>query len=50
VENPIPDDKMKEMIDSTLSRIKEEEEKIKREKELEELNEQKKYEETGIKD
>ena len=50
VENPIPDEQMKEMINSTLARIKEENEKVKREKELEELNEQKKYEETWIKD
>lgn len=50
VENPIPEEQMRGMINSTLARIKEENEKIKREKELEELNEQKKYEETGIKD
>ena len=50
VVNPIPEDQMKDMINSTLSKIKEEDEKIKKEKELEELKEQKKYEETGIKD
>ena len=50
VDNPIPEDQMKDIIDSTLSVIKEEDEKIKKDKELEELKEQQKYEETWIKD
>lgn len=50
VSNPIPEDQMKSMIDSNIAKIKEEDEKIKKEKELEELEEQKKYEETWIKD
>lgn len=50
VDNPIPEDQMKSMIDSTLMKIKEEDEKVKKEKELAELEEQKKYEETWIKD
>ncbi len=50
VNNPIPEDQMKNLIDSTLAKIKEEDEKLKREKELAEMEEQKKYEETWIKD
>jgi hypothetical protein len=46
VNNPIPEDQMKNLIDSTLAKIKEEDEKLKREKELAEMEEQKKYEET----
>jgi hypothetical protein len=50
VDNPIPDLQMKELIKSTFLKIKEENEKIKQEKEEEVLREQKKYEESNIKD
>lgn len=50
IENPIPEDQMKELLHSTLVKIQEEDEKVKELKELEELNEQKKYEESWIKD
>ena len=50
VDNPIPDLQMKELIQSTFIKIKEENEKIKQEKQEEVLREQKKYEESSIKD
>lgn len=50
VDNPIPDLQMKELIRTTFLKIKEENEKIKQEKEEEILKEQKKYEESSIKD
>ncbi len=50
VDNPIPDLQMKELIKSTFLKIKEENEKIKQEEEEEVLREQKKYEESNIKD
>ena len=50
INEPIPDEQMKAMISSNLERIKQEEEEIKKQQELIELNEQKKYEEACIKD
>jgi hypothetical protein len=41
---------MQKLLDSTFNQIKEENERIKLEKEKELENEQKKYEESGIKD
>lgn len=47
--NPIPEDQMKDMLNSTIAKINEENERIKKEAEEAELKEQKKYEESWIK-
>ena len=49
INNPIPEDQMKSLLDSTLAKINEEAEKLKREQEEAELREQKMYEESWIK-
>ena len=48
--NPIDESQMKELIEATLSRIKEEDSNVKRQEEIEEMKEKKKYEESWIKD
>lgn len=50
INNPIPESDMQNLLDSTFEQIKQENERIKHEKEIEMENEQKKYEEAGIKD
>ena len=50
LDNPIPEDQMKDMINSTVLSIEEEDKKIKQQEEFEELQERKKYEESSIKD
>ena len=50
VNEPLSDAQVKEVIDSTISEINEENEVFKKKQELAELNEQKKYEESWIKD
>ena len=50
VDNPIPEVQMADLIKSTFLRIKEENEKIKQKKQEEVVKEQKKYEESSIKD
>ena len=50
VDNPIPEVQMADLIKSTFLRIKEENEKIKQKKQEEIAKEQKKYEESSIKD
>ena len=50
ISNPIPEEQMKDMINSTVSAVEEEDKKIKQQEEFEELQERKKYEESGIKD
>ncbi len=50
INNPIPEQDMQSLLDSTFDQIKQENEKIKLEKEKEFENEQKKYEEAWIKD
>ena len=50
VDNPVPDQEMKEMLDATFSKIKEEDLKLKQEEEEEEYKEKKKYEEWWIHD
>lgn len=49
-DNPVSESEMQKLLDSTFNQIKEENERIKLEKEKEFENEQKKYEESGIKD
>ena len=48
IENPISEEEVKKLIDSNTLKIKEEEEKLKKEQKLAELEEQKKYEESWI--
>lgn len=50
IENPISDEQMLNIINSTISKVEEEEEKIKKQEEFEDIKERKKYEERGIKD
>lgn len=50
LDNPIPEDQMKDMISSTVLSVEEEDKKIKQQEEFEELQERKKYEESSIKD
>ena len=50
VNNPISEPEMQKLLDSTFEQIRQENEKIKRAREKEFENEQKKYEESGIKD
>ena len=50
IDNPLSDAQIKEIIDSAVSEINEENEVFKKQQELAELNEQKKYEEAWIKD
>ena len=49
VSNPVPEEQMKDMLNSTIAKINEENERIKKEAEEAELKEQKKYEESWIK-
>ena len=48
VDNPISEEEVEKLIESNTLKIKEEDEKIKKQKELAELKEQKKYEESWI--
>lgn len=50
VNNPVPEPEMQKLLDSTFEQIKQENDRIKHEKEKEFENEQKKYEEAWIKD
>ena len=50
INNPISEDEVQKLIESNTLKIKEEDEKVKEQKELAELKEQKKYEESWIKD
>ena len=50
INNPISEDEVQKLIESNTLKIKEEDDKVKEQKELAELKEQKKYEESWIKD
>ena len=50
VNNPIPEEQVKDIIKTALSKVKEEDKKIKEQAEIEEQKEKKKYEESWIKD
>ena len=50
VDNPIPESQMKDLIKSTFVKIKQENEQVKQKKEEEIIKENKKYEETALKD
>ena len=48
IENPIPEEEVKQLIETNTLKINEENEKVKKQQELAELKEQKKYEESWI--
>lgn len=50
IDNPITEDQIKNMLDSTFLAVEEEDKKVKEQEEFEELKERKKYEESSIKD
>ena len=50
VDKPIPEDQVKDIINTALSKAKEEDKKVKEQAEIEELKEKKKYEEAWIKE
>lgn len=50
INKPVSEDEVKQLIDKNLSKINEENESFKKQQETEEFNEQKKYEESWIKD
>ena len=50
VDKPIPEDQVKDIINTAISKVKEEDKKIKEQAEIEELKEKKKYEEAWIKE
>ena len=49
-DNPIPEEQVKDIINTALSKVKEEDKKAKEQAEMEELKEKKKYEESWIED
>ncbi len=50
VDNPVPEEQVKDIINTATSKVKEEDKKVKEQAELEEQKEKKKYEESWIKD
>lgn len=50
IDNPVSDEEVKKIMDSTLIKIHEEIKKVQEEQKIKELNEKKKYEESWIKD
>lgn len=50
VDNPIPEEQVKDIINTAISKVREEDKKVKEQAELEEQKEKKKYEESWIKD
>ena len=50
IDKPISEDEMKSMLNSTILTVKEEDEEIKKQEDIELLKEKKKYEESSIKD
>lgn len=50
LDNPLPEEQVNDIINTAISKVKEDDKKIKEQAEMEELKEKKKYEESGIED